>query len=330
MMKKNIIFIDANVYLRFYDTSGNKFRSLLQTLVELKENIFITEQICSEVQRNKLSVAINSFSSNYKSLGIQKTSLPEHLDNNADERLKQWNDNRNNIIQEEENLKKEYSQIVSSTLQAIMASEDNVSKELSTIFMSAQSASTEEIVAARLRKELGNPPGKSNDPLGDQLNWEQFLTKYSNQEIWLITDDRDYLSEYSGNFYLNPYLYNELKIKLDNNSPKIHFFKSLTEGINDYSVKLDTKINTLPSSDELDVIRSEEADITKNLVVSSNINSIGYDEKTLTLHVEFSNGAIYQYHDVPKEIYEKLLASASIGKYLYQNIKNIFRYSRIG
>ena len=328
-MKKNIIFIDANIYLRFYDSSGNKFRSLLQTLVELKENIFITEQICSEVQRNKLSVAMNSFSANYKSLGIQKTSLPEHLDNNADERLKQWNDNRKNIIQEEEKLKKEYSQIVSSTLQSIMASEDNVSKVLSTIFTSAQSASTDEIVAARLRKELGNPPGKPDDPLGDQLTWEQFLTKYSTQEIWLITADRDYLTEYSGSSYLNPYLYNELKIKSDNTSPKIHFFKSLTEGINDYSVKLGTKINTLPSNDELDVIRSEEAKITRNIVASSNINSIGYDEKTLTLDVEFCNGAIYQYHDVPQEIYENMLSSASIGKYLVQNIKNIFGYSKV-
>jgi len=194
MVKNNIIFIDANVYLRFYDSSSNKFRSLLQTLVELKENIFITEQIYSEVQRNKLSVALKSFSANYKSLGIMKTSLPEHLDNNVDKRLKQWNDSRNNILIEERKLKKEYSEIVSSTLQSIMVSEDHVSKVLFNIFTSAKSASPDEIVAARLRKELGNPPGKSNDPLGDQLTWEQFLTKYSNQEIWLITADRDYLT----------------------------------------------------------------------------------------------------------------------------------------
>jgi len=325
-----MIFIDANIYLRFYDSSGNKFRSLLQTLVELKENIFITEQICSEVQRNKLSVAMNSFSANYKSLGIQKTSLPEHLDNNADERLKKWNDSRKNIIQEEEKLKKEYSQIVSSTLQSIMASEDNVSEVLSSIFTYAQSASADEMVAARLRKELGNPPGKSNDPLGDQLTWEQFLTNYSTQEIWLITDDRDYLTEYSGNSYLNPYLYNELKIKSNNSHPKIHLFTSLPDGLKDYSVSFGTKIDTLPSNDELDVIRSEEAKITRNIVASSNINSIGYDEKTSTLEVEFCNGAIYQYHDVPQEVYENMLSSESTGKYLYQNVKNIFGYSEIG
>lgn len=326
-MKKKLILIDANIYLRFYDSSGTQFRSLLKTLVELKESIFITEQICSEVHRNKLSVAKDSFSANYKSLGIRKTSLPEHLDNNTDEKLKQWNDSRKNIIQEEEKLKKEYSRIVSSTLQSIMTSEDNVSKELSTIFTFAKSASQDEIEAARLRKELGNPPGKSNDPLGDQLTWEQLLTKYSTQEIWLITDDRDYLTEYSGNSYLNPFLYNELKIKSDNISPKIHLFTSLPDGLKDYS--LSTTVDTLPSNDELDVIRNEEEIITRNIVASSNVISIGYDEEASVLDVEYSSGGVYQYFNVPKHIYESLISSGSIGAYLHRNIKNKFSYSRI-
>jgi hypothetical protein len=326
MVKKKLILIDANIYLRFYDSSGTKFRSLLKTLVELKENIFITEQICSEVQRNKLSVAKDSFSANSKSLGIRKTSLPEHLDNIADEKLKQWNDSRKSIIQEEEKLKKEYSKIVSSTLQSIMVSDDNVSKELSTIFTSAKSASQDEIVAARLRKELGNPPGKPNDLLGDQLTWEQLLTKYSAQEIWLITDDRDFLTEYNGNYYLNPYLYSDLKTKSDNGSPKIHLFTKLADGLKDYGQS--TKIDTLPSNDEFDAIRNEEEIITRNIVDSSNVISIGYDEKTSVLIVEFISG-VYQYYDVPKDIYESLISSGSIGAYLHRNIKDKFSYSRI-
>jgi hypothetical protein len=325
-VKKKLILIDANIYLRFYDSSSIEFKKLLKTLVELKENIFITEQIYSEVQRNKLSVAKGSFSANYKSLGITTTTLPEHLDNNADEKLRQWNDSRKSIIQEENKLKNEYSKIVSSTLQSIMVSEDNVSKELSTIFTSAKSASQDEIVAARLRKELGNPPGKPNDPLGDQLTWEQLLTKYSAQEIWLITDDRDFLTEYNGNYYLNPYLYNELQIKSDNGSPKVHLFTKLADGLKDYGRS--TKIDTLPSNDEFDVIRNEEEIITRNIVDSSNVISIGYDEKTSVLIVEFISG-VYQYYDVPKDIHESLISSGSIGAYLHRNIKNKFSYSRI-
>src|SRR6187551_608998 len=108
----------------------------------------------------------------------------------------QWNDSRKNIIKEENKLKREYSEIVSNTLESIMKSEDNASRALSIIFASALSASSNEIAAARLRKEFGHPPGKANDPLGDQLTWEQFLTKYSAQEIWFITNDGDYLTKY--------------------------------------------------------------------------------------------------------------------------------------
>lgn len=329
VMNNHIILIDANVYLRFYDSSGDRFRLLLKTLVELKENIFITEQICSEVDRNKLSVAMNSFLTNYKSLGIEKTTLPEHLDNNADEKLKRWNDSRNNLLQKEEKLKKEYSQIVSSTLQSIMTSDDNVSKSLSTIFSSSQQASTAEISAARLRKELGNPPGKSGDPLGDQLTWEQFLSKYSAQEVWIITADRDYLTKYTGNYYLNPYLYNELKIKSRDTSPKIHLFESLTDGINHYRKNIGKKINTFPSNIDLGEIRHEEEKIIKNIVSSSNINSIAYDEKTLRLEIEFLNGAKYQYFDVPKTIYCELMAAASHGYYFASNIKGSYSYSKV-
>lgn len=328
-MNNNLIFIDANVYLRFYDSSGHKFKLLLKTLIELKENVFVTEQICSEVQRNKLSVAMKSFLANSKSLGIEKTTLPEHLDNEEDENLKRWNDSRNNIIQEENKLKKAYSKIVSSTLQSIMTSDDNVSKALSTIFSSSQSASATEMVAARLRKELGNPPGKPSDPLGDQLTWEQFLTKYSAQEVWFITADRDYLTEYSGNYYLNPYLYNELKIKSGNTSPKIHLFESLVGAINHYRDNIDKKINNFPSNIDLKEIRSEEEKITRNAVTSSNINSIAYDEATLILEIEFHNGAIYQYLDVPKMIYDGLMSADSHGHYFVSNIKGSYRYSKV-
>lgn len=328
-MNNSIIFIDANVYLRFYDSASNRFKSLLQTLIELKGSIFITEQICREVDRNKLSTAEKSFSANSKTLGIKKTTLPEHLDIDADEKLKKWNNSRNNIIQEEEKLKKEYSLIVGSTLESIMKSEDNVSKTLSIIFATSLSASLDEISAGRLRKELGNPPGKSGDPLGDQLTWEQLLTIYKNQEIWLITNDSDYLTEYGGSCYLNPYLYKELKVKSNNYPPKINVFNGLAEGIADYNANLDEKLVTLPSDVEMEEIIIEEEKIIRNILASSNIQSIGYDEKKSILEVEFRGGSVYQYFDVPIEIYEGMLASSSAGFYFAKKIKGFFPFSKI-
>lgn len=64
-------------------------------------------------------------------------------------------------------------------------------------------------------------------------------------------------------------------------------------------------------------------------VISSNIASIGYDENTSTLEIEFLNNTIYQYFDVNKNIYEALMRADSHGGYLAQNIKGVYRYSRV-
>ena len=56
-------------------------------------------------------------------------------------------------------------------------------------------------------------------------------------------------------------------------------------------------------------------------VVSSNINSIGYDDKTKTLEVEFFDQAIWKYSPVTREGYTELMNSESIGSYFAKNIR---------
>ncbi|HEV3322761.1 MAG TPA: KTSC domain-containing protein [Solirubrobacteraceae bacterium] len=64
-------------------------------------------------------------------------------------------------------------------------------------------------------------------------------------------------------------------------------------------------------------------------VSSSNVASVGYDSQIMVLEVEFSDGAIYQYFDVPEDDAVGLLNSDSVGKYLNSNIKGHYRYARI-
>ena len=64
-------------------------------------------------------------------------------------------------------------------------------------------------------------------------------------------------------------------------------------------------------------------------VTSSNILSIGYDADSMTLEVEFKDGAVYQYFDVPGHVYEAFLNAASIGSYHAREIKGRFRYARV-
>lgn len=63
-------------------------------------------------------------------------------------------------------------------------------------------------------------------------------------------------------------------------------------------------------------------------VDSSNLVSVGYDEDSLTLEVEFNSG-IYCYYDVPSYIFEELMASDSKGTYLHQKVKNSFSYEQV-
>lgn len=64
-------------------------------------------------------------------------------------------------------------------------------------------------------------------------------------------------------------------------------------------------------------------------VASSNIASIGYDAATETLEVEFLSGSIYQYYNLPENMYDQLMKEPSKGKFLNVYIKNAYPYSRV-
>ena len=69
--------------------------------------------------------------------------------------------------------------------------------------------------------------------------------------------------------------------------------------------------------------------MTRQKVTSSNIASIGYESSTLTLEVEFNNGSIYQYSNVPSNIHTALMSASSHGTYLNSNIKGRYNYRQI-
>ena len=64
-------------------------------------------------------------------------------------------------------------------------------------------------------------------------------------------------------------------------------------------------------------------------VTSSNIRSIGYDPASGTLEVEFRSGSVYQYFNVPNQIYRGLITAFSKGAFLNNFIKEQYRYRRV-
>jgi hypothetical protein len=61
---------------------------------------------------------------------------------------------------------------------------------------------------------------------------------------------------------------------------------------------------------------------------SSNIDKIGYDKETEILELEFKNGGVYQYFDVPIDVYKGLKSAPSQGKYAHSNIFGYYNYER--
>jgi hypothetical protein len=65
--------------------------------------------------------------------------------------------------------------------------------------------------------------------------------------------------------------------------------------------------------------------MNRTAVSSSSVRSVGYDEASQTLEVEFNSGGIYQYSGVPKKLSERFLTAPSKGRFFDQNIRDKFR-----
>jgi len=75
--------------------------------------------------------------------------------------------------------------------------------------------------------------------------------------------------------------------------------------------------------------QEEIENMERELVDSSTVLSIGYEPTTSTLEVEFKNGGLYQYYNVPEPIYQQFMASDSKGKFLHAYIKPTYPCSRV-
>lgn len=68
-------------------------------------------------------------------------------------------------------------------------------------------------------------------------------------------------------------------------------------------------------------VRPHATAVTRIPVESSQIKSVGYNEATHNLDIEFKSGGIYRYANVPREVHQALVTAPSIGSYFYKHIK---------
>lgn len=67
----------------------------------------------------------------------------------------------------------------------------------------------------------------------------------------------------------------------------------------------------------------------RKFVSSSNLESVGYEEETQTLEIEFNKGGVYRYFEVPKKVYLELISASSHGAYFHRYIKDRYRWSKV-
>ena len=66
------------------------------------------------------------------------------------------------------------------------------------------------------------------------------------------------------------------------------------------------------------------------LVTSSNVAAIGYEDDTRCLFVRFNDGGLYRYEGVSLETYQAFMSAPSKGRFVWRQLRGKYPYSRIG
>lgn len=204
------LFIDTNVLLSFYHLTSDDLEELrkLSVLIDKgKIKLILPMQIVNEFRRNRE----NKIADALKRLKEQNLKLqfpqickdyPEYKD----------------LREQQSKYGKNHSELMKKLSEDIEKNQLKADVIIAELFEKATIIEYEEEIInnAKLRKELGNPPGK-NKSLGDAINWETLLKYVENEsDIHFVADDKDYYSALDDNTF-NEFLLIEWKENKESN-----------------------------------------------------------------------------------------------------------------
>ena len=183
------LFLDSNILLdffRFGDDDISEIRKIV-ALVQGKElTLYINDQLRNEIERNREKVLAASFT--------------EVKSNKYSVRAPNYCANFPELAALKDALKvagEKHSFLITSIESKIRNKELPADKVIELFFAGAENIeiSTDVIARARLRLDLGNPPGKKGS-LGDAVHWESLLSLRSGYIFDLVSRDGDFASEF--------------------------------------------------------------------------------------------------------------------------------------
>lgn len=196
------IFLDTNVFLSFYHLSSDDLEELKKLAVLAKEGkvtLHLPEQVIDEFRRNRASKIADAL----KRLNAHKfgPALPQ---------MARQYEEYDMLTRAEREAKQYHSRIVEKIREDAAANAFEADAVIEELFGVAQTIDTtdELINRARVRKEIGKPPGKK-DSLGDAIIWQALLDTVPDEEdLYFIADDGDFFSPLDKE-ELDPYLQGE-------------------------------------------------------------------------------------------------------------------------
>jgi hypothetical protein len=183
-----LIFIDTNVLLSFYHFSNEDLEELKKLLVLLDRKeiqLLLPQQVRTEFRRNREAKIADAM----RRLRDQKLNLqfPQICKD-----YPEYSQLRDLNAQYE----KLHASLLNSLNEHIRERKLKADEIIEQLFAKAQVIPRNDatVEKARLRMEVGNPPGKK-DSLGDALNWEALLDSAPEKaELHFISGDKDYCS----------------------------------------------------------------------------------------------------------------------------------------
>jgi hypothetical protein len=251
-----LLFIDANKYLDLYRTVRGK--SILGALTEQAPYIFVTQHVVDEVNRNTVNETAAFLTTQFKPLTLKTYAVHDHLFGTSQEQSQSISGRMKEIGQQIVDVNRDIAALAMSIMQKVSQSQDEVSAVLAPIFAKAVPHSDAELRRARERKERGEPPGKKTDTsLGDQLNWEQMLSRFAGKKkLWIVTRNQDYGIIYDDTGFVNRSLYEELR-KVSHDA-EAFLFANIPDAIQHFAKIAGVKADKLPPPKEIEEIKKEE------------------------------------------------------------------------